>query len=149
VFNKKSEKTEVLKHVPLFSDLSNRHLKLIGQRFDEVAMTANTVLAQQGEMGQEFVFIAEGNVRIEKDGQRLTVLGPGDFFGEISLLDRGPRTATVIAETDVDLLVLHIQYFEVLMDEIPELARTMLRALCGYVRRAEQGQKRAATDEGS
>ena len=146
VFNRKSEKTELLKKVPLFSDLNTRHLKLIGQRFDEINMTAGTVLAQQGEMGQEFVFIVEGNVYIEKNGERITTLGPGDFFGEVSLLDRGPRTATVVADTDVDLLVLHVQYFEVLMDEIPELARTMLRALCGYVRRAEQGHKRASTD---
>ncbi len=137
VFNRSSEKAEHLKRVPLFAHLGKHQLDQIARDFDEVTMPAGTVLARQGEIGQEFVFVLDGRVRVERDGKALSNLGPGEFFGEIALLDQGPRTATIVAETEVDLMVLHVQYFNALLDHTPQLARDMLKALCGYVRRAE------------
>jgi CRP-like cAMP-binding protein len=137
VFRRGADKSDVLKSVPLFSELSKKHLDLIGKRLDEVDMAAGTVLAREGELGEEFVFLLEGRVRVEKGGKPINTLSSGDFFGEISLLDRGPRTATIVADSDVALLVLHVRYFDELLEKIPDLSRQMLRALCGYLRRTE------------
>lgn len=137
MFKRGSDKTDALKSVPLFSTLSKKHLDLIGQRFDEAHLAAGTVLTRQGEIGLEFVFILEGQVRVEKDEKTIGTLSSGQFFGEISLLDQGPRTATIVAETEVTLLVLHVQYFNELLEKIPEMSRLILKALCGYLRRAE------------
>lgn len=134
MFGKSSSKIDVIKSVPMFSELDKKHLELISKQFDEVTLSAGTVLAEQGKMGQEFIILLEGSARVEKDGQQINTLFAGSFFGEIALLDRGPRTASVIAETDVDLLVLSAQYFDNLLDTIPELARAMLRSLSLYIR---------------
>jgi CRP-like cAMP-binding protein len=137
VFRRGADKSDALRSVPLFSELSKRHLDLIGKRLDEVDLAAGTVLAREGELGEEFVFILEGRVRVEKGGETINALSSGDFFGEISLLDRRPRTATIVADSDVTLLVLHVRYFDELLEKVPELPRQMLKALCGYLRRAE------------
>jgi len=137
LFKRESDKADILKSVPLFSGLSKKHLDLISQRFDEAHLAAGTVLTQEGEIGLEFVFILEGQVRVEKGQNAIGTLSSGQFFGEIALLDQGPRTATIVADTDVILLVLHVQYFNELLEKIPEMSHQILKALCGYLRRAE------------
>ncbi len=137
-FSKSSQKVEVLKKVPLFSTLSGRNLNEVGKLADEIPIKAGKVLVQQGKAGWDFFLIAEGQARVEKDGKKIRTLGPGDFFGEISLIDREPRTASVIAESDMTLLSVSFRSFAHLLETVPGLARDMLIALCKYIRRAEQ-----------
>jgi len=137
-FRRQSEKTEVLKGVPLFSNLSQRQLSLIARHADEAHLEAGRILARQGEVGLEFLLLVEGTARVERNGKFLTRLQTGDFFGEMSLIDGKPRSATVIAETPVTLLAIHRRSFSYLLDTIPGLPRKMLATLCERLRQADE-----------
>ncbi len=134
----RSQKVELLKKVPMFSNLSNRHLNEIAKNADQLSVKAGKVLAEQGEIGWEFIFILEGKARVEKNGKVINRLTSGDFFGEVSLIDKGPRTSTVIAETDMTLLIIDSRSFDHLLDSIPGLQKKILISLCQYLRRAEK-----------
>jgi CRP-like cAMP-binding protein len=132
-----SYKRDALKKVPLFSNLNKRSLDDISKIADEVEVPAGKVLAKQGTLGLEFTFILEGEARVEKDGKVINRLSANDFYGEIAIIDRKPRTATVIAETDMKLLVVHSRFFQPLLEKTPGLANQLIIALCKYVREAE------------
>ncbi|NWG02176.1 MAG: cyclic nucleotide-binding domain-containing protein [Syntrophaceae bacterium] len=138
LLRRSSQKIDFLKKVPLFSNFSQRHLKEIAKHADQVQVEKGRVLVQQGKTGWEFIFIVEGKARVEKNGKIIRQLAGGDFLGEISLIDGEPRTATVIAETDMTILVVHKPSFDHLLDAIPGLQRKILVSLCQYLRRAEK-----------
>jgi CRP-like cAMP-binding protein len=98
---------------------------------------AAQVLCEEGAPGHEFFLIGEGRAAVEQSGRRVAELGSGDSFGELALLDRGPRSATVRAETDMVLVVVDELDFSALLDEVPALARKLLATLAGRLRRAE------------
>jgi CRP/FNR family cyclic AMP-dependent transcriptional regulator len=133
-----SQKIDLLKKVPLFSNLSQRHLGKISKHVDQIQVERERVLAQEGKKGWEFIFVVDGKARVEKNGRLIRQLSRGDFFGEISLIDGEPRTATVIAETDMTLLTVDKRSFDHLLDAIPGLQKKMLVSLCKYLRRAEK-----------
>ena len=135
---KRDEKIDLLKKVPMFSSLSNRQLIEIAKHAESVSVKAGHVLAQQGSKGWEFFFIVEGKAQVQKNGKVIRQLTSGDFFGEISLIDREPRTANVIADTDMVLLVVNTRSFNHLLEAIPGLQRKIMLALCRYIRRAEK-----------
>ena len=137
-FSKGSQKIEVFKKVPLFSVLGGRNLKEVSKIADENQVKAGQILVQQGRGGWHFYLIAEGQARVEKNGKKIRTLGPGEFFGEISLIDREPRTASVIAESKMTVLVVSSQSFTHLLETVPGLYKDMLIALCKYIRRADQ-----------
>jgi CRP/FNR family transcriptional regulator/CRP/FNR family cyclic AMP-dependent transcriptional regulator len=136
-----SQKTDLLKKVPLFSNLSQRHLGEIAKHADQVQVERDRVLVEEGKIGWEFIFIVEGKARVEKDRKFIRQLSKGDFFGEISLIDGEPRMATVIAETDMTLLIVNKRSFDHLLDTIPGIQRKMLVSLCSYLRKAEKAIK--------
>jgi CRP/FNR family transcriptional regulator, cyclic AMP receptor protein len=136
--HRSSQKMDLLKKVPLFSTLSKRHLGDIAKHTDQVQVETNRVLVRQGKPGWEFIFIVEGKARVEKDGKVIRQLSQGDFFGEISLIDGEPRASSVIAETDMTLLIVHKTSFDHLLETIPGLQRKILISLCQYLRRAEK-----------
>jgi CRP/FNR family cyclic AMP-dependent transcriptional regulator len=138
LFIKRDQKIDLLKKVPMFSSLSNRQLIEIAKHAESVSVEAGKVLAQQGVRGLEFFFIVEGKAQVQKNEKTIRQLTSGDFFGEISLIDREPRTATVIADTDMTLLVVNTTSFDHLLEAIPGLQRKIMLALCRYVRRAEK-----------
>jgi len=138
LLRRSSQKIDLLKKVPLFSNLSQRHLGEIAKHADQVQVEKGRVLVQQGKIGWEFIFIVEGKARVEKDGNVIRQLSKGDFFGEISLIDGEPRTATVIAETNMTLLIVNKTSFDHLLEKIPGLQRKILISLCQYLRRAEK-----------
>jgi CRP/FNR family transcriptional regulator/CRP/FNR family cyclic AMP-dependent transcriptional regulator len=138
LLSRSSQKIDLLKKVPLFSNLSQRHLGEIAKHADQVQVERGRVLVQQGKTGWEFIFIVEGKARVEKNGKVIRQLSGGDFFGEISLIDGEPRTSTVIAETDMTLLIVHKPSFDHLLEAIPGLQRKILISLCQYLRRAEK-----------
>ncbi len=100
----------------------------------EVSVEAGEVLATEGSRGQEFFVIISGSASVDRGGVHLADVGPGDFQGEISLLDGGPRTATITATTPMKLLVATHQEFSSLLDTTPLIARRMLPALAHRVR---------------
>jgi CRP-like cAMP-binding protein len=128
---------EHLANVPLFSECNNRDLRLIARSTEEIQVPAGKELVTQGETGREFFVIVEGSAIVVRDGEQITTLGPGDFFGELALLDRGPRSATVIAETPMQLLVLAQREFSGLLDEVPSLAHKLLKGMAKRVREAD------------
>jgi CRP-like cAMP-binding protein len=133
-----SQKIDVLREVPLLSTLSRKHLDLIARHADEVAVDAGKVLARQGGLGQEFFVVLEGRARVERDGKVIARLGKGDVFGEMSLLDKKPRSATVVNETPVSVLVVAAASFSELLDSVPELRRKVLVTLCERLRAADK-----------
>jgi len=104
-------KAQALKGVPLFSKLSKKELEFVAGHGDEVEVKAGTKLTTQGKPGDSFYVILDGEAVVEIDGESRRTLKAGDFFGEISMLDRGPATATVKTKTDSQLLVMsHSQF---------------------------------------
>jgi CRP-like cAMP-binding protein len=95
------------------------------------------VLARAGEPGQEFFMIVDGTARVDVNPKKQIRLGPGAFFGEMSLLDGGPRSATVVAETPVRLLVINRRNFSTLLTDFPDLTLSLLAVLSKRVRQAE------------
>ena len=138
LLRRSSQKMELLKKVPMFNNLSQRHLREIGKHADQVKVEAGSVLAQQEKKGWEFILIVDGKARVVKNGKVIRQLSEGDFFGEISLIDGEPRTATVISDTNMTILVVNKTSFDHLLDNIPGLQRKILIALCQYLRSAEK-----------
>ena len=115
-------KIEMLKQVPLFAGLEKGELLRIAQLADELDVPAGTELTVQGETGREFFILLDGVASVEVDGHVVRRLLPGDFLGEISLLTRSKRTATVEAVEPSRLLVLTDRAFRHLADWIPAFA---------------------------
>jgi CRP/FNR family cyclic AMP-dependent transcriptional regulator len=131
------DRIDWLRKVPLFSGLSRRQLDLIARQTDEVKVDAGRVVARQGTLGQEFLLIIDGSARVERDGTVIARLAAGDFFGEMALIDGKPRSASVIAETPIALLVADSRSFRSLLDTVPGLQRKILVGLCGRLRAAD------------
>lgn len=135
----KNAKVELLRGVPLFSACSGRELARIASLADEIDVPTGKVLTREGDPGREFFVVVEGRARVTVgDRGRLAPLGPGGSFGEMSLIDQGPRSATVEAETDMHLLVLDSRNFSSLLEEVPSVARKVLAAMAGRLRAAEK-----------
>lgn len=133
----RDEKLDLLHRIPLFSGFDRRRLERLGMLADEVDVPAGKVLMRQGESGADMMVVVRGSVGVERDGNRLNTLGPGDFFGEIALVDGGPRTATVTAEEPTTLLVITHRDFHSMMEEFPEVADQVMNALANRVRHLE------------
>jgi len=125
-----------LEKVPLFSDCSQRELQTISKAVKDVAHPAGTVIAREGEPGVGLFVISEGTADVTIGGKKKATLSRGDFFGEIALLDGGPRTATVTAITDLKLLGLTEWVFRGLMQEHPSIALKTLQQMAGRLRTA-------------
>lgn len=126
-----------LKHlaeVPLFSTCSKRDLQKIAKAVDELEIGEEREIVTQGATGHEAFIIVDGTVAVKRNGRRVATLGPGDCFGELALLDGGPRTASVITESPVTLLVLGQREFAAVIDEVPGLAHKILVALARRIR---------------
>ena len=128
------EKLSMLRGVPLFVGLDDKELKAVGALTDEVNVPAGYELAHEETFGNEFYLILDGNVRIHRAGATIRTLGPGDFLGEIALIDHGRRTASATAETDCRLLVLGHREFHSLLDAQPDIRVHVLEALARRVR---------------
>jgi CRP/FNR family cyclic AMP-dependent transcriptional regulator len=127
-----------LQRVPLFSGFSEDDLRRIVDRSRIVEVAAGTVVTELGEPGDSFFVIIDGTVAARTPIGAGSELKPGDFFGEMSLLDGEPRSATIVASTDLRLLVVDRTHFWQLLDETPDLIRRILTILSRRVRRLEQ-----------
>jgi len=125
-----------LARVPLFSDCSRRDLQTVARVVRSIPHRKGTVIAREGDPGVGLFIIMDGTAEVTIGGKKRATLGPGDFFGEIALLDGGPRTATVTATSDVQLLGLTEWVFRGLMVEHPAIALKTLQQMAGRLRAA-------------
>jgi CRP-like cAMP-binding protein len=130
--------TTLLKKVPLFSGCSKRELDAIGKAAKEVTHREGHLIAREGDTGVGFFLITDGTADVSVGGKTRAKLGPGDFFGEISLLDRGPRTATVTASSPITMLGLTAWAFRGLVEQHPTIALNMLRVVAERLRNASK-----------
>ncbi|HXV57021.1 MAG TPA: cyclic nucleotide-binding domain-containing protein [Gaiellaceae bacterium] len=132
------DKADALGRAPLFGGLSRNELVELAKVTEDVEVQEGKVLAREGEIGQEFFVIVDGEVSVEKDGSEVRRLGGGDFFGEIALIWESPRrTATVSAATPLRFFVLTRQAFRSLIDHHPDIESKVLEALEERVRATE------------
>jgi CRP-like cAMP-binding protein len=134
----KKQHLEHLSDVALFSACSQRDLGKIARAGDEVVVPAGYVLADQGQAGREAYVILEGSATVRRNGKKVATAGPGTLVGELSLLDHGPRTATVTADTECALLVLDQRHFAGLIDDVPSIAHKILSVLAGRIRELDR-----------
>jgi CRP-like cAMP-binding protein len=123
-----------LAKVPLFSTCSKAELQAIGRATDELTLGAGRVLCEQGGMGREAFVIVDGEAEVRRNNRRVAALGPGDCVGELALLDRQPRTATVTASTDLRVLVIGAREFEALLATAPSIMHKLLGSLGARLR---------------
>jgi CRP/FNR family transcriptional regulator, cyclic AMP receptor protein len=118
-----------LEQVPLFAGLSKREREQVARWADEIEEPAGHHLVDQGRFAHEFFVLLDGNVEVTKDGQHLTELGPGDFFGEIALVEHERRTATVTATTPVHAIVMHSREFGAMRGAMPAVCDRIQTAI--------------------
>ena len=123
-----------LASAPLFSACSKKELQAVARASDEVDVPAGHTLCEQGAMGREAFIIMEGTAEVRRNNKKVASLGPGACVGELALLDHGPRTATVVAATDLKLLVIGAREFAAIIDEVPPIAHKLLRTLAARIR---------------
>ncbi|MGH8982165.1 MAG: cyclic nucleotide-binding domain-containing protein [Acidimicrobiales bacterium] len=126
-----------LSSIWLFSSCTDRELRLVRRSLEELTAPAGRVLCEEGAIGREFFFILDGRASVRRNGRKVALLGPGDYFGELSLLDRQPRSATVVADTDMVLLNLTQRNFNSLLEAVPPLPRKLLAAMAARLREAD------------
>jgi CRP/FNR family transcriptional regulator, cyclic AMP receptor protein len=127
---------ERLSRVPIFAGCSKKDLQTIAKAVRPVEHPAGSVVAAEGEPGAGLFVIDRGEADVTIGGKKLNHLGPGDFFGEMALLDGGPRTATVTATTDLYLFALSEWVYRGLLTEHPTIALRTLEAMAARLRRA-------------
>jgi CRP/FNR family transcriptional regulator, cyclic AMP receptor protein len=128
---------EVLKKIGLFSGLDNKAAKKIAPLFKERKFSAGDVIAEEGKHGVGFFVIESGEAKVTVHGEPRTTLGPGSYFGEVALIDDGPRTATVTADSDVTCHVLVAWDFRPMVKSDPELAWGLLQGVAQLLRDRE------------
>lgn len=134
----KSAQLAHLQRVPLFESCSKRELQAIQKAGDELSMTAGTLLIDQGQMGHEAFVLLEGSVTVRRNGRKITTLGAGSIIGELSLLDHGPRAASVICDTDCSLFVIDQHHFHSVIEHQPRLAMKLLGTLAARIREVDR-----------
>jgi CRP-like cAMP-binding protein len=130
---------DALAQVPLFSDLPPRFIKRLADRMQEERFMEGTSVVRKGEAGETFYVILQGEAKVvNDDGRTVARLLPGDFFGEISLMDGGPRTATVQTETPLTALTLSRKNFRSLLESEPKVTARLLKHAAMLLRRMER-----------
>ena len=120
---------KTLAKIPLFKECTKKELQAVSRLVTPINVKAGKVLTKEGDAGREFMIIASGTATVRRKGRKIAALGPGDFFGELALLAGVPRTATVIAESDMVIEALNRAEFATLLDESPSIARKVLSAV--------------------
>lgn len=126
-----------LKEVPFFAPLGKKELTFVGQQTDEIDVPAGKVLAAQGDLGHEFFVVESGTAEVTRDGEHVVDLGPGDFFGEMALLEDDRRTATVTATSPMVLIVMSRAGFRAVDRQMPAVHAQVTAAIAE--RRARTG----------
>lgn len=124
-----NKKIDLIKRAPLFAPAKKSELEQIAMIADEIDLPEGKVLIKEGDQGREFFVLIEGTARVERDGKKIADIGPGDFFGEIALIAKTPRNATITTTSPVRALVITDRAFKQLLDHSPTIAVGVLVAL--------------------
>ena len=127
---------ETLATVPLFSACSKKELQLVARGAERLTVDAGKVIVTEGSAGAEFFVIVSGAARVERSGRKVASLGPGAFFGDLALLDRAPRNASVIAESPMELAKVGQRAFDDLLD-VPGFSKKLLAGLARRLRQED------------
>jgi CRP/FNR family transcriptional regulator, cyclic AMP receptor protein len=127
---------ETLATVPLFSACSKKELQMVAKSAEHVTVPAGSVVVTEGAAGTEFFVILDGRARVERHGKEVASLKAGSFFGDLALLDRAPRNASVIAESELELAKLGQRAFDGLLEH-PGFSKKLLAGLARRLREAD------------
>jgi CRP-like cAMP-binding protein len=128
---------ELLRSVPLFAGLDDKHLDQLADEFSKRTFSPGDTLTSEGEGGRTFFVIEDGEATVSVGGNDVGTMGPGDSLGEISLIDREPRSATITAKSDITAYMLPIWSFRPIVESSPEMLWTLLEGLAARLRAAE------------
>ncbi len=129
-----SSKDKNIASIWLFSECSAKEIKSISSMADAVTVPAGRELVREGTIGRELYLIVSGTASVQRKGRQVATLTTGQHFGELSLLDRRPRNATVVSKTEMELLVIGQRQFNGLLDTIPTLSRKLISAMAARMR---------------
>ena len=124
---------DTLATVPLFSACSKKELQMVAKSAERVTLPAGKIVVNEGAAGTEFFVILGGQARVERHGRQVATLGPGGFFGDLALLDRAPRNASVVADSDLEVAKLGQRAFDSLLDH-PGFSKKLLAGLARRLR---------------
>lgn len=122
----KNDTDSRLATVPMFAALSKKELRSVARLMTEMSVAEGTTLIEQDTVGRECMIIVEGTADVRRNGRKIATLGPGDIMGELSILSGEPRTATVVADSDLIIESLNRREFMGLLDESPKMAKKIL-----------------------
>ena len=126
--------TAALEHVPLFSRCSGRDLKAIARHVETITVDGGRDVVRQGDDGDALFILMSGSIEVVRDGEVVSTMHEGDYFGELALLDPAPRAATCTALEETELAAISVRMFRVLLREIPSLSAKLLADLANRVR---------------
>ena len=125
----RNEKVDLIRGVPLFTHCSRAELAEVAKIADEIDVREGKELTREGDRGREFFVLLEGNATVKQGSRKVNTLGPGDFFGEIALVQHGRRTATVVCSAPSTLAVMSPQGFDAIRRELPRIAERIESAI--------------------
>ena len=126
--------------VPLFDGFSKRHLRRLAQEVDVVAFDRERAIVEEGQSGEAMYVVLSGRARVTRRGRTVAALVPDDFFGELSALDGGPRTASIVAETPMEVLRLFQHTLRRMIEDEPSLSMGLLEGLARRLRQVQPGK---------
>lgn len=129
----------MLGQIPLFEGLNKKELQFIASMTSEVSVRAGSTLVKQGEPGQEAMVVETGSGIVIRDDKEIDTIGPGDVFGEMSLIVRQPRNATIRATSDMRVLVMNAREFSSVLSQSPEVAVKILKTVVARLIKAQDG----------
>jgi CRP-like cAMP-binding protein len=135
-----TDKARLLRSVPLLSDVSDQYLLALARHGRDIRAQAGDVLLREGDAGGELMLLLEGNAEVRKGETKINDLHPGDYFGELSLLDGQPRSADVVASAPTRVMTVDHVAFEAIMSSEPSLAPKIVQNLVRMIRGGETGQ---------
>jgi CRP/FNR family transcriptional regulator, cyclic AMP receptor protein len=129
---------EHLARVPLFSECSKQELQRLARRTTDIPIDAGQAIIKEGRTGLEFFVIVGGQAEVTRKGKTVGRLGPGDFFGELALLDNSPRDATITALTPMEVIVLTRAEFNAALAEVPAMTRKLMTGMARRLRQLDE-----------
>jgi CRP-like cAMP-binding protein len=135
---RRNEYLDHLARVPLFSACNKTELKNLAKRTTDIKVDAGQVIIRENQGAYDFFVVFEGQAEVTRKGKPVGTIGPGDFFGELALLDRGLRDATVTALTPMEIIVLPQWDFEQALDEAPRMTRKLLTGMARRLRSLDE-----------
>ena len=129
-----NDKHQLIASIPLFATLSGSKLKEVARSSDVVSVPAGSTIVAEGTFTREICFLISGRATVVREGESISTLDQGDYFGELSLIDGQPRSASVVADTDVELLIVNKREFNALLETYPPIARELMIGMSARLR---------------